>query len=388
MPLDNDHRKADDRGGQAPVPDPAPGSTAGRSDLPLAKPQEATDTETRTSSVAERVGQLIKDGLEAISGSFGKRQLARAQADQTDPVGGEHDSSNNPCRPASRLTEIAKELRRTLEFATLTSFSGETINRDMQPETYDVKLGDTLELIAARHLGSGTNTEDIRRHVDEIERLNQVRLGEHLPEGKRLVLPGHTSDGGTVLRDADGSLHTRWTDGVERVEREDGSGHLRRTAADSSFSEQHWGPRPENHYNLTRSDEGKYRIENVELGSDDPRVASAMWHTHSDLHAVERAAAFVTQCLDSIERQLRRVPDTDEIDLERVNRIKTNMRDLHARARRYGLPPEAVVGTYFEVEKMLANDDGGTATPEEKLRLADTYMQWCLSEEWQPGKAK
>ncbi len=127
------------------------------------------------------------------------------------------------------------------------SYSGEVINRDVQPTTHQAGPGEDLERIAAQHLGTGATAEEIQRHAREIAQVNNISDPAQLHEGMKLSLPGHTASGGFVTQDKIGNRHTVWQNGTERVENVDRTGYVRQ----ADGSEHHWGPRPADNYDRT-----------------------------------------------------------------------------------------------------------------------------------------
>src|SRR5262249_12035046 len=87
-------------------------------------------------------------------------------------------------------------------------YAGETIKREVEPETYVVKLFDTPSSIASQKLGPGASQDEIDAYTKEIEKLNPLLFGFIAFPGTTLNLPGHTKDGSLVYADMDGSRKT------------------------------------------------------------------------------------------------------------------------------------------------------------------------------------
>lgn len=289
-----------------------------------------------------------------------------------------------PPAPAAPVGPMAPDL------ATIVSFTGEAIYKDVKPTTHVAQPGETLESIAAGHL-AGAGKDEIAVHMAEIERLNGLDTGKPLSEGRRLILPGHTADGGTVLRDAAGALHTHWPDGVQRLERGDGTGYVRRPTADGGMVEQHWGPRPEDNYELTRAPDGHYRLREhsgteAVVPAHHRRVVRARWTTANQVDAAHQAAAALYGRLDLIEQRLDRGSRKDSAAFEYLRAIRAHTQELEVRARRDGLPPAEVARTYRELDQMLRSETTAPTTAGDRLRLAaDVSRQAARPEEVNQG---
>src|SRR5262249_61230067 len=103
------------------------------------------------------------------------------------------------------------------------------------------------------------------------------------------------------------------------------------------------GPAPEDNYDLVRDVNGKYRIEGMEAGGSDRRVARAMWFTQSDLHGVEQACAALDRRLQSIEQKT--APDASG-ELQQLSNIRASAREFRDRARQDNLSPDEMARTY------------------------------------------
>ncbi len=139
-------------------------------------------------------------------------------------------------------------------------YSGEQISRDVEPATHIVQSTDNLTKIAREHLGQGANSEDIQKHIREIALINHLKNPNLIQDGVKLILPGHTKDGGYVTTDADGGKTTIWPDGRVRQENKDGTGSEVSIRQDGSSELKHWGPQPKDNFEQTTSGDGSYRI--------------------------------------------------------------------------------------------------------------------------------
>ncbi|GEM_PF-1095658 len=131
-----------------------------------------------------------------------------------------------------------------------------TINRDIDPQEYTVRNGDTLTKIAQRQLGPDASPAEIHQYVKEIAKQNHLKNPNLILDGQKLQLPGHTADGGYSTLDADGNKETRWKDGRLRVDYRDGTGLEMKPGGAGGYSEHHWGPKPQDNYDQVLKPDG------------------------------------------------------------------------------------------------------------------------------------
>lgn len=106
-------------------------------------------------------------------------------------------------------------------------FQGNDVRLDVDPSTHTVTTADTLENIARRHLPSGATREQIRNHVDAIRFANNLRANEKPQVGRELNLPGHNTDGATII-DRGNIRITTYRDGqFSVIDRNTNEGHGR-----------------------------------------------------------------------------------------------------------------------------------------------------------------
>ncbi len=141
-------------------------------------------------------------------------------------------------------------------------YKGEGISRHVQPETRSAQAGDTVEKLAKEKLGNDASKEEIQKYIKEIEQVNGLKKGDPLPEGKRLSLPGHTSDGGFVTLDETGrTRHTVWPDGRDKVEDTfTGKWVLKKPSRYGQYEEHGGSKRPEENFVLVKENNGRYRL--------------------------------------------------------------------------------------------------------------------------------
>jgi hypothetical protein len=286
-------------------------------------------------------------------------------------------------------------------------YRGSLIRRDVAPGKHVVQAGQTLTAIARDHLGPGASRTDVENHALEIAHINGLRPNARLTAGQRLLLPGHTADGGFVtydgastrtvwqngtervargdgtgyvrrsdgsehhwgpasannydvgrttdggiqVTDADGDTRTRWRNGVYRIMNHDGTGYVYTPTGSGTYTEHHWGPRPEDNYDLTRSDRGRYLI------SDRPGQAP-------------RDLSNVTS---DIRVQRARVRDLAEVRLggpQQIEHLTQDMERFEQRARRQNIPPEEVARTYDAISRILEAQGDSPLRQDERTRVA------------------
>lgn len=231
------------------------------------------------------------------------------------------------------------------------SYTGEQINRDVAPGTHTVANGETLETIARSHLGADASQEDVAKHVRELERVNHLRPSQPLREGVELTMPGHTADGGYVTKDAAGRTHTRWSDRTERIEGTDGTGSVRRTADDGSYTEHHWGRSPQQNYELTKTADGRYLV--ADRPGEAPHEAADARVAHARLNDIMES-----RITDPAERA----------------RFQANMEAFEQRARERNLPPDEVAKTYHQLETLLEHEGNRPTTEAQRRVIASQVM--------------
>jgi hypothetical protein len=153
----------------------------------------------------------------------------------------------------SQLTESHKTLQRSKGESSL---PGEVIKRAVEPAMHIVSSTDNLTKIAREHLGAGATNEEIQKHVKEIAKLNQIDNPNIIRDGRALILPGHTADGGYITASFDGNQLITYPDGRIRQENADGTGSETSSRPDGSSTIKRWGPRPEDRHELTREADG------------------------------------------------------------------------------------------------------------------------------------
>lgn len=270
---------------------------------------------------------------------------AQQQQDATAPTG---DGKNRSPEHVVRMEPI------TITASPDIAYRGEVINRDVQPEHHTVRAGESLSRIAREHLGPGATPEEIQKHVQEIARVNHISNPNSIRAGQELTLPGHTADGAFVSRDHAGATLTRWQDGTERVENSDHTGFVRRPAADGGYSEHHWGPQPENNYEVTRTADGKLQF--ADHPGDQPREY------------------YDTQQVHDRRQKLNDLAESRITNPQELAQFRANMAEFEARAHRQGMPPEEVAKTYEQMSRLLESRGDQPVSQKDRVMLAEQVM--------------
>ncbi len=235
------------------------------------------------------------------------------------------------------------------------AYRGELIAKKLEPEKHEVEKGDTVYAIARKHLGEEASKEELQKHVKEIERINHIDSHSHvIKPGQVLILPGHSDDGGFVLKDAAGNTRTVWQDGTLRLEKANGTGFVRKTADDGSYTEHHWGPQASDNYELACKADGRYLV------ADRP---DAELKEASDPHDVRVAHARLSDLAES------RIMNLDELA-----RFRENMDAFESRARKQNLPADEIAKTYAEIEKILEHEGKQPLSEKQRLAIAQQVM--------------
>jgi len=160
--------------------------------------------------------------------------------------------------------------------------SGKTVGADSDADNrdYQIQKGDSLWKISKLDLPDGATPRQILEHMREIEALNpEITNPELIKAGDTLKLPAKAKDGtddqatpaadqGKTVVDKDGNQVTTWDDGTERHQNQDGTkGYVKH----ADKSEEHWGPKPEDNYELTK-DGTKI---NVTYGPDGEKIRTS-----------------------------------------------------------------------------------------------------------------
>ncbi|HEY9871408.1 MAG TPA: hypothetical protein V6D08_19780, partial [Candidatus Obscuribacterales bacterium] len=214
--------------------------------------------------------------------------------------------------------------------------------------------GETLTDIARAHLGRGASHEQVQKHVCEIARLNALVDQHSLPVGHEIELPGYTKDGGYVIRDSAGNRVTTWADGTLRLQRPDQRGYVRRSENDGSYSEEHWGKRPQDNFQITRTADGRIFV--TDKKGDVPHG----W-LESDNVALER------------RRLLELIEDKVDDSQHRAKFI-ADMARFEQRAQKQGIKPDDVARTYYEISRLLDAAGDKPLTSRQRIAVAEQVM--------------
>lgn len=288
---------------------------------------------------------------------------------------------------------------------------------NVMPVEHTVKPGDTLTKIAKEHLGPDATPDEIHKHVQEIAKLNHIKDPNLILDGQKIELPGHTADGGTIIRDdVKGNIVTTWKDKTERVNRDDGTGYTKKPDGDENhwgpkntdnftvhktadggtevtdyhgsktttwkdgtvkhentdgtgsvqkpnegggYSEHHWGPKPEDNYDVIKTADGKYKI----ADNEGDKVG------HEPKDAKERLEAQRTRLNENLEARYKNDP-------EALDRAQQDMKAFEKRAAEQQPPmsPEEVIKTYDQVSKLLESKGDVPVKQSDRAMLAEQVL--------------
>ncbi len=202
------------------------------------------------------VGLSIYDGAKkivgALSGERPKVSLPEARDTGTAVTAGE-DLERAPLVAADMIFKIPVE-------RIVGEYTGEAINRDVEPSSVTPAKGSRLKDVARDHLGPGASDEEINKHVREIARVNDIKNPNQRLDGTALSLPGHTKNGSFVSKDGDGNKRTVWPDGTVSVDHTDGTRYVRSPEEGGGYTENHYGRKPQDNYVVECTADGKYRV--------------------------------------------------------------------------------------------------------------------------------
>ena len=238
-------------------------------------------------------------------------------------------------------------------------YTGEgVIKRDLPADRTYGREGDTPEKIAKNYLPPDATPEEIKAYTTEICKVNG--LDPKHPgdlKGKELVMPGHTKDGGISTLDENYVQTTKWPDGAEKIEEPGGRGYARKPDGTGGYTENHWGPRPGDNFELTHSSDGKLLI--ADKPGDTPRE-------------VPPASPEVAE-----ERQkLKDLAEEKIKDPEKRAKFEADMLRFEERAAKQTPPlsPEEIAKTYKEMERLLNATGDAPLKQDDRIKLAEQVM--------------
>lgn len=233
-------------------------------------------------------------------------------------------------------------------------YRGQDIRHDIKPGTHTASGNETLEDIARKHLGQGASEDVVKKYAEELGDANGLYPNDTPGKGADVLLPGHTRDGLVTIENKMGDTITYCPDGSRRVENKDGSGYLRKPAKDGSYTEEHWGSRPEDRYVLTRAGDGKYTI-------SDGKGGEAVDKTGSDDVRVQRA-------------RLEELAEKNIYDPRQLARFHADMESFEERAAKQGLSSDEVGRTYKEVSRVLEHQGSKPLALDSRVRIAEQIV--------------
>ncbi|HEY9868633.1 MAG TPA: hypothetical protein V6D08_05665 [Candidatus Obscuribacterales bacterium] len=255
-------------------------------------------------------------------------------------------------------------------------YRGEDIRREVEPTVVQDTKGKTVKDIARDHLGKDPPpTEDeIQKHAKEIARLNKIKNPDKPLDGSPVVVPGHDKHGGMITQDAEGNRKTVYQDGAFVVQNKDGTGYDHHPNADGSgYKEHHWGPRPEDNYELRKTPDGKYEV--AEAGTENFKEVAA----EPPDPRVERAK--LKDCADAMITDPRERAKF-EADMAK---FEARAKELRERYEKQGMTPEQaaqqaqleMAKTYREIRTLMEapdNPDLPMIKEKDRVMLATQVM--------------
>lgn len=259
---------------------------------------------------------------------------------------------------------------------------GEVINRDVPPAVASGGKGDSLKSVARDHLGPGATDAEVDAHVKEIARINGIKDPDKPLTGEKILLPGHTKDGGFVTEDSEGNKRTIWHDGVVRIENQDRTGYVRRPNADGSASIHTWGPKPEQNSDLIRTPDGKYKIAdgpNDKVGheprNEKEKLIAERQHiidaADTKIANPEERARFKKDMQAFEDRMNKKVEEEHKrIDEQVAKNLMTKERAAELKAEAEAKVTKELAQTYKQTSRVLEAPDNPKLPLKEKDRTA------------------
>jgi len=270
--------------------------------------------------------------------------------DLPSPFEAASDKKDKPATEKAQSADVEIEIKAPLDKA----YRGEGICRQVEPADHTVSKDETISQIAREHLGKGASEELVKKYVKEIADSNGLLPDDKLTAGTVLMLPGHTADGGFVMKDGDGNKIAVWQNGSRRVENRDGSGYQHKVEADGSYSEKHWGKHAEDNYELSRTKDGRYLV-------SDRQGEKAVDRTGSNDIRVQRAA-------------LDELAESKIFDPRELAKFHSDMQRFEERARNQGVRVEEVPKTYREVSRILQFEGKKPLPAEDRAVVAEQII--------------
>lgn len=279
-------------------------------------------------------------------------KTSSASGPKVPPGGGLHD-------------ELKPEyIRSVFNAQSQSSYGGEVLlsNAEIPTGAYDAGQGESLETIAAKHLGSGFTKEQVRAYAREIAQINGLTAQ---PKDVPLLLPGHDGQGGMTIPgvvNASGDLLlTKHPDGSHTIERH---WTLRKAVVhpqrNGDTVEEHCGKGPSDKFFVRHTSDGKT------LYQKDATATPYKLNHSKEVHAAHRD-------LHRLANKLIADP------LDRA-KFEADMVRFEDRAHKRGLSDQEVAETYKQIARLMegyvpyGSSDGKCPAPGERLRLAEEVL--------------
>jgi hypothetical protein len=248
------------------------------------------------------------------------------------------------------------------------NYHGELIMKDVEPGVVTDTKGKTIHTIAKAHLGADATPQELQKYESEITKLNHLNNPNKALDGSPITLPGHTKDGGFVTVDSDGNKKTTWGDGAVRVENKDHTGYAMHPAKDGSYSEHHWGPKPEDNYEVRKTADGKYQVAEAfspdfkDAQANDPRAERAKLRDMAESKIKDPKA------LARFEEDMVRMDARAQQLEESYKKDGMSADDAHKKAQ------EEVAKTYQQIERLMEKNDKAAVSEQKRIELAEQVM--------------
>lgn len=253
-------------------------------------------------------------------------------------------------------------------------YNGEDIKREIEPAVITDTNGKTLQDIARDHLGNNPppTKEEIDKHVKELAKINDIKDPSKALEGQPITAPGHDKYGGMVTIDADGNKRHSYQDNAYVVWNKNGSGNDHHPTKDGGYTEHHWGPKPEDNYELRRTADGKIQI--ADAGKDN-------WKDAPEKPADPRVEE--SRLRDAADKAIKDPKERAKFEAD-MQHFEDRMQKAKEKYEKQGMTPEQadkkakeeVAETYKEIRKILEaqNNPNTKLTEKDRVRIAEQVM--------------
>jgi hypothetical protein len=228
----------------------------------------------------------------------------------------------------------------------------------LEPKLHKSQPGETIPLLARQQLGVSASSADVDKYIAQIYQVNHLKHQAKLRNDQEIMLPGCTTDGGTVLLRSNGDTETTYS-GRTEIDRSDRS-HILRTSmpAHDAFFEHHSGMRVEDNFNAIVSD---HRLHQFTRYGD------------------QKQLVYIDDKKVSKERErLDKLAATAITGQHQLETFRFDMAVMEDRASDWGLSHEDIIGTYKQVEELLSPHSGNKLLDDTtRTHLAQQIMSYA-----------